>query len=94
MWWIQEFVEACRRFREAQQQEIGRLRRVYRESERLRAELSHLEHEIYGIQDSDLSWRQKALLEAAIRVRCRKVEDELLWRQGDLAASGHLVSHW
>ncbi len=71
-----------------------RLRLLYWESERLRAELSHLEHEIYGIRESSLTRRQKSLLEAAIRVRCRTLETEMLRRQNEIAASGHQLVLW
>lgn len=95
--WFARFrslVEIWRRHREAQERELHRLRRLYHESERLRAELSQLEHEIYGIRDSRLPRRQKVLLEAAIRTRCRKVEEEMLCRQYEIAASGHLLGQW
>jgi hypothetical protein len=46
--------------------------------ERLRAELSHLEQEIYALWESDLPRQQKDLLEQAIRVRCHQIEDKLL----------------
>jgi hypothetical protein len=94
MRWIRTVADAMRRRREAHERELGRLRRMYWESERLRAELSHLEHEIYGIRESRLPRPQKALLESAIRVRCRRVETEMLHRQTEIAASGHLLAHW
>ena len=94
MQWMQAMRGALRRHREGQEREMRRLRTLYLESERLRAELSHLEREIYGIQDSALPYRQKALLESAIRIRCRKVETEMLHRQNEVSASGHVVSHW
>jgi hypothetical protein len=94
MRWMHGVREAWERHRQAQEREVRRLRQVYWESERLRAELSHLEHEIYGIRDSGLPRRQKALLEAAIRVRCRRVEAEMLRRQYEISASGHLPAYW
>ncbi|MBM3457593.1 MAG: hypothetical protein FJX77_03545 [Armatimonadetes bacterium] len=85
-WWV-------RRARE-QELELARLRQLYRESERYRAELSHLEHEIYGIRESGLSRRQKSRLESALRGRCRLLESEMLRRQNEIAASGHLLLFW
>ena len=94
MHFMRAALEALRRHRESQEREIRKLRQMYWESERLRAELSHLEHEIYSIWDSDLPRRQKALLESAIRVRCRRVETEMLRRQYEITASGHVLAHW
>ena len=94
MQWVQAALGALRRHRERQEREIRKLRQMYWESERLRAELSHLEHEIYSIRESDLSRRQKLLLESAIRVRCRRVETEMLRRQYEITASGHVLAHW
>ena len=94
MWWMQVVAQTLRRHREEQERHLLRLRRIYWESERLRAELSHLEHEIYEIQASRLSRRQKGVLEAAIRVRCRRVEEEMLDRQYEIAASGHAPNLW
>ena len=94
MQWMQTFRDTWRRHRETQHRHVLRLRQLYWESERLRAELSHLEHEIYEIQASKLPRRQKGLLESAIRVRCRRVEEEMLNRQYEIAASGHVAQYW
>jgi hypothetical protein len=94
MYWMRAALEALRRHRETQERQIRKLRQMHWESERLRAELSHLEHEIYSIRDSELPRRQKILLEAAIRVRCRKVESEMLRRQYEIVASGHVLAYW
>ena len=94
MQWIRTALEAWRLRQAEQERELHRLRRIYWESERLRAELSHLEHEIYGIRESGLPRRHKAMLESAIRVRCRKVETEMLHRQNEIAASGHVLRCW
>ena len=68
------------------------LRRAYRESERLRAELSHLEHEIYEIWDSPLSRREKAFLEQVLRVRTRRIENEMLRLQHEVYSSGYVLT--
>jgi hypothetical protein len=68
------------------------LRRAYRESERLRAELSHLEHEIYEIWDSALSRREKAFLEQVLRVRTRRIENEMLRLQHEVYSSGYVLT--
>jgi hypothetical protein len=91
---MQIFIDTLRRHRAEQERRLLRLRRIYWESERLRAELSHLEHEIYEIRASRLPRRQKGILEATIRVRCRRVEDEMLDRQYEIAASGHVPDLW
>src|ERR1043166_2063588 len=73
--WLRE------RYRESEARHeatMERLRRAYEASERLRAELSHLEHEIYELHGSNLPRRRKALMEQAIRVRCDQVEREML----------------
>lgn len=94
MRWLRRLRKNWERYQAEQEREIQKLRRLYFESERLRAELSHLEREIYGIRDSKLPRRQKALLESAIRVRCNKVEREMLRRQYEISASGHVLRHW
>jgi len=66
--------------------EQARLDAACLEYDRLRAELSHLEHEIYEIWELDLPRSQKAILESAIRVRARALEDRIwdlslsMWR--------------
>jgi hypothetical protein len=94
MRWFGALRQAWRSYSEARERELRRLRRMYVESERLRAELSHLEREIHELQASPLPRRQKELLESAIRVRFRKVETEMLHRQNEVLASGHVVSPW
>ncbi|HTE17643.1 MAG TPA: hypothetical protein VK689_04590 [Armatimonadota bacterium] len=91
---MQIFIDTLRRHRAEQERRQLRLRRTYWESERLRAELSHLGHVIYEIQGSKLSTRQKGILETTIRVRCRRVEEEMLDRQYQIAASGHVPDLW
>lgn len=65
-----------------------RLRRARDEYDRLRAELSHLEREIYDLWESDLPRPRKVLLESVLRVRARAIEDRMwdlsleLWRDG------------
>jgi len=54
-----------------------RMQQAFEARERLRAELSHLEHEIYELYGSGLPRRQQSLIEAAIRVRCHRVESEM-----------------
>jgi hypothetical protein len=78
----------------AYERHMHRLRRLHFESERLRAELSHLEREIYGVRDSELSVKQKALLESALRVRYRRLEEEMLRRQTEVIHSGHPLKLW
>jgi hypothetical protein len=83
-------VEAIRRQREHHRREVQKLRRMFCESERLRAELSHLEQEIYRLRDAKGPSVQKALVEQALRVRYNRVEAEMLYRQNEITASGHL----
>lgn len=92
--WIRTALVAWRRHCAAYESEVRKLAVMHVESERLRAELSHLEHEIYGIRESGLPIRHKALLEAAIRIRFRRVEAEMLSRQNEILASGHLPKFW
>jgi hypothetical protein len=70
---LKPFRRRAARWQEQQQ----RAQHARREYDRLRAELSHLEHEIYETWESHLSRSQKAILEEAIRVRCRQIEDRL-----------------
>jgi hypothetical protein len=79
------------RYREQEEQHherLLRLRRAYEASERLRIELLQLEHEIYELWASERPRRQKALLEEAIRVRCRQVEREMAALQAEIWHSG------
>ena len=89
-YWITRIARAVSYYRAAQEKERRRLRRMFWESERLRAELSHLEREIYAVREACLTVRQKALLEQALRVRYQRVENEMLRRQTEITASGHL----
>ena len=91
---LQDLRQQWRRHLSAQEAEVADLKVAYAESERLRIELSHLEHEIYRLWESDLPRRQKLLLEQAIRVRVRQVEDEMLKRQYRILASGRVLLHW
>jgi hypothetical protein len=68
------------------------LRRAYRESERLRAELSHVEHEIYEIWESALTRREKVFLEQVLRVRTRRIENEMLRLQHEVYSSGYVLT--
>jgi hypothetical protein len=87
-------LEAWRHRLLARERERVRLTRIYWESERLRAELSHLEQEIYRIRESDLTRRQKQRMEGLVRVRVRRIECEMLSRQTEIAASGEVLTSW
>src|SRR5581483_6226838 len=81
--WFGELRRTWQGYCDRQHRELVRLRRLYWEGERLRAELSHLEREILGVRRSSLPRRQRELLESALRVRLRKVEIEMLTRQNE-----------
>jgi hypothetical protein len=67
---------------------------LYVEGERLRVELSHLEREIGEVQASSLPRLQRELLESAIRIRYQQVDTEMLHRQNEVMASGHVITPW
>ena len=94
MQYLRHLHQRWRRHLAAQEAEVAALKVAFRESEALRVELSHLEHEIYEVWASDLPRRQKLLLEQAIRVRARYVEDEMLQRQYHILASGRVLTYW
>jgi hypothetical protein len=93
MRWFEKMAARWRRHVARHEREIHRLRRLYWEGERLRAELSHLEREMESLKHSKLPERQKSLIVSAISVRHRRVEDEMLYRQHEVLASGHVVGH-
>jgi hypothetical protein len=76
MFWKRLLAPLKRRAAEARAEQ-GRLDAVRDEYDRLRAELSHLEREIYELWESDLPRSQKTILESAIKVRIRSVEDRM-----------------
>lgn len=85
---------AWRSYCESRERELSRLRTMYVEGERLRVELSHLEREIQEVQNSSLPRLQRELLESAIRVRYQQVDTEMLHRQNEVMASGHVITPW
>src|SRR5689334_10127890 len=92
--WLHTCRSAWRTYCEARERELSRLRTMYIEGERLRVELSHLEREIREVQGSPLPRLQRELLESAIRVRYQQVDTEMLHRQNEVIASGHVITPW
>jgi hypothetical protein len=86
--------ERWRGYCTCRERELGRLRRLAREGELLRVELSHLEREIYEVRSLPIPRRQRELLESAIRTRYRRVDLEMLERENEVLASGHVIIPW
>src|SRR5262249_45711374 len=70
---------------------VVHLQQAHAQSERLRAELSHVEHEIYELWASDLPLHRKRLLEQVLRTRCRRVQGEMSALQAEILHAGHDV---
>jgi hypothetical protein len=70
---------------------VAHLRQAHAQSERLRAELSRVEHEIYELWASDLPLHRKRLMEEVLRIRCRTVQGEMSALQAEILHAGHDV---
>jgi hypothetical protein len=82
-------VPARMRLREIDQEcqaRLARLEMVFREAERLRAELSQAEQEISEVWESELPRQNKLLLAQVLRGHCRQLESRLQQLQAEAAA--------
>jgi len=68
------------------QARLAHLEMVFREAERLRAELSQAEQEISEVWESELPRQNKLLLAQVLRGHCRQLESRLQQLQAEAAA--------
>ena len=88
---LKRLIQVCRDREERHRALVAHLRQAHEQSERLRAELSHVEHEIYELWASDLPLHRKRLLEEVLRIRCRRVQGEMAALQAEILHAGHDV---
>jgi hypothetical protein len=88
---LMRFVQMYRDREERHRALVAHLQQAHEQSERLQAELSRVEHEIYELWASDLSLHRKRLMEEVLRIRCRRVQVEMAEFQADILHAGHDV---
>jgi hypothetical protein len=86
---LKRLIQTHREREERHRALVAHLQQAYEQSERLRAELSPVEHEIYELWACDLPLHRKRILEEVLRIRCRRVQDEMLALQAEILHAGH-----